>query len=180
MSQSKLRAGRIIAAAAILPAMFFAVSSHPTFAKEYLADATPTSAAPTSPAQDQAAAQVAPTAAPKLRSASADRIEQRIAALHQKLHVTSDQEPLWNDVAQVMRDNGKKMRDEVAERSAKLKTMNAIDDLRSYELITDEHAEGLKHLVPAFAALYAKMSPNQQKNADHVFGEQQHQTSRRG
>jgi len=179
MSQSKLRAGRIIAAAAILPAIFFAVSSHPTFAKEYLADATPSSASPTSPTQDQAA-QAAPTSVPKVRSASADRIEQRIAALHKKLHVTSDQEPLWNDVAQVMRDNGKKIRDQVAERSAKLKTMNAVDDLRSYEMITDEHAEGLKHLVPAFSALYAKMSPNQQKNADRVFGEQQHQTSRRG
>jgi len=172
MSQSKLRAGRILAAAAILPAMFFAVSSNPTFAKEYLADATPTSASP--------APQLAPTTGPTVHSASADRIEQRIVALHKKLHVTTDQEPLWNDVAQVMRDNGRKMRDGVAERSAKLKTMNAIDDLRSYEMITDEHAEGLKHLVPAFAALYAKMSPGQQKNADRVFGEQQHQTSRRG
>ena len=172
MSQASFRAGRVIAAATILPAILFTLSPQTTFAKEYLADAAPM------PTQSQTA-QPAPHAVPKVASASVDRIEERITDLHKKLHVTSDQEPLWNDVAQVMRDNGKKMRAEVADRTAKLKTMNAVDDLRSYQMITDEHADGLKRLVPAFAALYAKMTPDQQKNADHVFGEQQRQASRR-
>ena len=81
-------------------------------------------------------------------------------------------------MAQVMRANAQKMRDNVTDRSARLKSMNAVDDLRSYQKITDEHADGLKRLLPAFEALYAKMSPAQQKNADHVFGDQQHRAAR--
>ena len=78
-----------------------------------------------------------------------------------------------------MRENGSKMRDDIAERSTNLKHMSAVEDLQSYERIADEHADGLKRLVPAFQALYVKMSPVQQKNADHVFGVQQrHATPR--
>ena len=174
MSKSNHRAGRVIAAAALLPAFLFAASSHSTFAAEPSAQTAPTPSAQTQ------AAQPAPAAVPKVHAASVDRIEERIKDLHKKLHVTPDQEALWSDMAQVMRANGQKMRDEVAERSAKLKTMNAVDDLRSYQMITDEHADGLKRLIPAFEALYAKMTPAQQKNADHVFGEQQRQAAHRG
>jgi protein CpxP len=172
MSKSNHRAGRVIAAAALLPAILFAVSSHSASAAESA------QAAPMSAAQTQAA-QPAPAPGPKVHAASVDRIEVRITDLHKKLNVTPDQEALWSDMAQVMRANGQKMRDSVTERSAKLKTMTAVDDLRSYQMITDEHADGLKRLIPAFEALYAKMTPAQQKNADHVFGEQQQNAAHR-
>jgi hypothetical protein len=154
MPITQYRTGRVIAAAAILPAMLFAVSSMATSARA--ADAPMT----TSSSSHQAAA-------------SRDRVEERITDLHKKLHVTADQQGLWDDMAQVMRANAKTMRDNVADRTTNLKSMNAVDDLRSYQKITDEHADGLKRLIPSFEALYAKMSPEQQKNADHVFGEQQ-------
>jgi uncharacterized phage infection (PIP) family protein YhgE len=157
MPITQYRTGRVIAAAAILPAMLFAVSSTATSARA--ADATTSS----SNSSHQAAA-------------SKDRIEERITDLHKKLHVTADQQGLWDDMAQVMRANAQKMRDNVADRTANLKSMNAVDDLRSYQKITDEHADGLKRLIPSFEALYAKMSPAQQKNADRVFGEQQRHT----
>jgi hypothetical protein len=153
MPITQYRSGRVIAAAAILPAMLFAVSSIATPARA--ADATTSSSA---------SHQAAP---------SRDRLEERITDLHKKLHVTADQQGLWDDMAQVMRANAQKMRDNVTDRTANLKSMNAVDDLRSYQKITDEHADGLKRLIPTFEALYAKMSPEQQKNADHVFGEQQ-------
>jgi len=174
MSTSTHRAGRVIAAAAFLPAFLFAVSSHSASAAESAAPAAPLSAA-----QPQAA-QPAPTTGPKVHAASVDRIEERITDLHKKLNVTPDQEALWTDMAKVMRANGQKMRDSVTDRSAKLKTMTAVDDLKSYQMITDEHADGLKRLIPAFEALYAKMSPAQQKNADRVFGEQQRNAAHRG
>lgn len=150
------RTGRVITAAALLPAILFAVSSHATIA---VADAA--SGAPAS------------IAAPKTHAASVDQMDYRITELHKKLRVTADEDAQWNDLAQVMRDNAEKLRDGVAERSTKLKGMNAVDDLKSYEKIADEHADGLKRLVPAFEALYDKMTPAQQKNADHVFAEQQ-------
>ena len=153
------RTGRVIAAAAILPAMLFAVSSTATFAR---AADTPTSSSSSHRA-----------------GSSRDAVESRISDLHKKLRITADQQDLWNDMAQVMRANAKKMRDNVSERSSRLKTMNAVDDLRSYQQITDEHADGLKRLLPAFEALYAKMSPAQQKNADHVFGNQQRRAAHR-
>ena len=152
MPITQYRAGRVIAAAAILPAMLFAVSSTATSARA--ADAPTLSSASS-------------------HQATRDRVEERITDLHKKLHITADQQGLWSDMAQVMRANAQKMRDNVADRTANLKSMNAVDDLRSYQKVTDEHADGLKRLIPSFEALYAKMSPAQQKNADHVFGEQQ-------
>ena len=160
MRITQYRAGRVIAAAAILPAMLFAVSSTATYAR--------------------AADVPASLSSPSHRTGpSRDVVESRITDLHKKLHVTADQQDLWNDMAQVMRANARKLRDEIADRSSHLKTMNAVDDLRSYQKITDEHADGLKRLLPAFEALYAKMSPAQQKNADRVFGEQQRRAAHR-
>lgn len=161
MTISNYRAGRVIATAAFLPAILFAVSTHSSSATEYLA-------------------QAAPSATQKVASASVDRLENRIAGLHKKLGITPVQEPLWNTMAQVMRENGQKMRDVIADRSAKLKSMNAVDDLKSYQKITDEHGDGLKRLIPSFEALYASMTPAQQKNADHVFGEQQKSAAHHG
>ncbi len=158
MPITQYRAGRVIAAAAILPAMLFAVSSTVTSAR----------------AADM------PTSASSSHQAGPSRnvVEARITDLRKKLHVTADQEGLWNDMAQVMRANAQKMHDNVTDRSSRLKSMNAVDDLRSYQKITDEHADGLKRLLPAFEALYAKMTPAQQKNADHVFGDQQRNAAR--
>jgi hypothetical protein len=105
----------------------------------------------------------------------ADHAEMRIKELHDKLHITAAQEELWGNVAQTMRDTAKTFQDGVADRTAHLKTMTAVDDLKSYESIADLHADGLKRLIPVFQALYDAMSPEQQKNADHVFGEHQRQ-----
>ena len=174
---SNHRAGRLVTAAALLPAMLFAVSSHSSTASEYLAQGAPTSVSPT--ADQPQAAQPAPTVTPKVRRNSVESIEARISALHNKLHITAAQEAKWKDMAQVMRENGQKMRDMVTERSTKLKTMNALDDLKSYQAIADQHADGLNRLIPAFEALYAEMTPAQQKNADHVFGQHQQQAAHR-
>jgi hypothetical protein len=104
---------------------------------------------------------------------SADRSEKRIKELHDKLRITAAQEPLWHNVAQAMRDNGKTIRTSMTDRTTRLKTMTAIDDLKSYQIMADEHSDGLKRLIPAFDALYASMTPAQQKHADRVFGEHQ-------
>jgi hypothetical protein len=104
---------------------------------------------------------------------SVDRVEQRITDLHGKLHITADQEAQWAKVAQVMRENAKTIRTKIEERSKSLKAMTAIDDLKSYRMLADEHADGLKRLIPVFETLYVSMTPEQQKNADRVFGEHQ-------
>ncbi len=96
-------------------------------------------------------------------------VAERITHLHALLKITPAQEVQWSSVAQVMRDNAMSMDKALKERAAKAKDLSAVDDLTSFQAITQDHADGLKKLVDAFAPLYAAMSPEQQKNADAVF-----------
>ena len=97
------------------------------------------------------------------------RVEARIKSLHAALQITADQEPQWQAVADVMRDNAKTVGALIAERAAKGKTATAIDDLHSYGAIADAHAAGVKKLTGAFETLYASLSDAQKKKADAVF-----------
>jgi Spy/CpxP family protein refolding chaperone len=97
-------------------------------------------------------------------------IETRIKNLHDKLNITADQEQQWSPVADAMRDNEKSIHALIEERHQNAKTMSAVDDLESYEKIADQHADGLKKLIPVFKTLYDSMSDAQKKNADVVFG----------
>jgi hypothetical protein len=98
-----------------------------------------------------------------------ERVEARIRQLHDQLKITPEQEDKWNAFAQVMRENAQAMESQIEQRVKNQQNMNALDDLTSYEQITETHAEGVKRLVPAFQALYDSMSPEQKKNADMVF-----------
>src|ERR1700751_398466 len=58
------------------------------------------------------AASANPRPAPaQSRRAPADDVEARIKTLHQDLRITAEQEAMWNDVAQVMRDNATRMKE---------------------------------------------------------------------
>jgi periplasmic protein CpxP/Spy len=97
-------------------------------------------------------------------------VEQRIKTLHDKLDITPAQEAKWNDVAQTMRSNEDAISQLMKQRYENRKTMNAIDDLQSYEAIAEAHTEGLKKMIPVFQALYADMTDDQKKDADEAFG----------
>jgi hypothetical protein len=49
--------------------------------------------------------------------------------------------------------------------------MTAVDDLKFFQIVADEHSAGLKKFIPAFAALYDAMTPDQKLRADRVFKE---------
>ena len=51
--------------------------------------------------------------------------------------------------------------------------MTAVADLKAFQIIADEHAAGLKKLIPVFETLYAAMPAAQQSRVDHVFAEHQ-------
>jgi protein CpxP len=110
----------------------------------------------------------APAAAAKAESGE-DRVATHIKTLHDKLKITADQEPQFEVVASVMRDNEKVVH-ELAEARHENENATAIDDLKSYKKIADAHAAGIAKLIPAFEDLYSKMSPEQKANADTVFG----------
>jgi periplasmic protein CpxP/Spy len=137
--------------------------------------AVPPAANPTVPVMQAAPQQAAPMQAAPMRKAShakmspTNRVETRIKDLHNRLQITAAQEPQWNSVAQAMRDNAKSMETVIGDRTQKIKTMTAVDDLRSYESLAETHADGLKKLVSAFGPLYDSMSASQKKTADTLF-----------
>ncbi len=97
------------------------------------------------------------------------RVEQHIAELHRRLHITPAEEPQWNAFAQIMRDNAVHMDQAFQARATQGPNMSAVDDLKSYAAVAQAHAEDMQRLVPAFESLYAALSPQQQKTADEVF-----------
>jgi periplasmic protein CpxP/Spy len=123
-----------------------------------------------------AMAQASPVPAPAAKAAPAhsSRVEARIKSLHDALHITAAQEPQWQAVADVMRDNAKTIGTLIQARAAKAKAMNAVEDLHSYEAIADAHAAGVKKLAAAFETLYASLSDAQKKDADAVFRRRPH------
>lgn len=100
---------------------------------------------------------------------SADPVETRITDLHAKLKITADQEPQFQAFADVMRDNAKTISPLIKARMEDKEDRNAVDDLKSYQEITDAHADALKKLIPAFSSLYDVMTPDQKKIADATF-----------
>ena len=117
-----------------------------------------------------AMAQASPPPAPAAKATPAKNpVETRIKSLHSALQITAAEEPQWQAVAEVMRDNAKTTGALIEERVANSKTMTAIDDLHSYGAIADAHAAGVRKLTTAFETLYASLSDAQKKKADAVF-----------
>jgi protein CpxP len=110
-----------------------------------------------------------PSTAAKAKPARADDVEARIKALHRDLHITAAQEPSWQNVAQVMRDNAKAMVDLRKEETQQAKSRNAVEALKSYATVIDAHADGIHKFIPIFQPLYDSMSDAQKKTADAVF-----------
>ena len=67
-------------------------------------------------------------AAAKTKATPADPVEARIKTLHSSLHITAAQETLWNNFAQVMRENAKAMADRRKEAAQNAQSRSAVDD----------------------------------------------------
>jgi len=109
--------------------------------------------------------------APAATPSETSRVDRYIANLHKRLKITAAEESQWKTVADIMRENARAIDSLASQRAAQRQNMSAVDNLRSYEEMADAHADGLKKLVPAFAALYDSMPEAQKKNADAVFAE---------
>ncbi len=120
-------------------------------------------------AQASAQAMTAPSTSEEAAIASSDRIDARIKELHQMLHVTAAQEPPWNNLTQVMRDNAKAMVDLQNQRVADTQSMSAVESIKSYASVIDAHQAGMTKFIPAFTAFYDSLSEAQKKTADSMF-----------
>lgn len=98
-----------------------------------------------------------------------ERVENRIKELHAQLRITPAEEPQWNQFAEVMRDNARAMDQAFRERAQGFESMNAVQNMQSYEKLAQAHAQDLEKLVPAFQNLYGTMPDQQKQLADQVF-----------
>jgi hypothetical protein len=110
-----------------------------------------------------------PPAAAAATSTKPETVEQRISSLKTALKITPDQESKWEGVAKAMRENAAAMDKLVKEKQGKMANLNAVDDLKTYQEFSQVRLDGMKNLISSFSTLYDSMSPDQKKNADHVF-----------
>jgi hypothetical protein len=98
-----------------------------------------------------------------------ERVEQRIKELYAQLHITSAERPQWDQFVQVMRENARDMDLAWIQRADQFQSMNAVQNMQSYEQIAEQHSQHLQKLVPAFQNLYNAMPDQQKQLADQVF-----------
>src|SRR5215470_6313251 len=110
-----------------------------------------------------------------------ERVEQRIKELYSQLRITPAERPQWDQFAEVMRENARDMDQAWLQRVDTFRSLNAVQNMQSYEQIAQQHAQHVQKLVPAFQNLYNSMPDEQKRLADQVFranAERQGQTRR--
>jgi len=158
-----------LAVAALVGSLAFAGAVQAAGSESQPTASPPPPAAAAAPASPAATAPAHGTAAHMARVFSSNSVEARIKELHGKLAIKPSQQAAWDQLATVMRENGRAMERLAREEYAKSDKMSALDDLRSYGALTDAHAAALKSFTAAFKTLYDGMSPAQRKNADALF-----------
>ncbi|HEY3911712.1 MAG TPA: Spy/CpxP family protein refolding chaperone [Stellaceae bacterium] len=153
--RSSYLASAAIAALLALPAAAMAQATEP---------ATPAPAASPMAASPM-------TSRPAAGQTAEQRVEGHIAQLHAQLRITPAEQPQWNQFAAVMRDNARDMDQAFMQRAQQYSTMNALQNMQSYEQIAEAHAQHMQKLVPAFETLYNAMPEQQKRLTDQVFRE---------
>jgi|SRR5450631_2551541 hypothetical protein len=103
------------------------------------------------------------------KTTAVERTETRIKQLQSALKITDDQQELWNNLTQVMRDNAKEMDAIIMDKPANFKTMNAVEHLKFHSQISEAQLNQQKKFIPPFEALYASMSDEQKTITDTLF-----------
>ena len=120
-------------------------------------------------AQASAPEEMGGAAKPESAKGGESPVEARIKELHKKLSITPAQETKWDNLAQVMRDNARVMQDLERKRAEDVKTISAVDVVKSYADVIEAHEAGMKKFIPAFEDLYNSLSAKQKKIADDLF-----------
>ncbi|NVN91351.1 MAG: Spy/CpxP family protein refolding chaperone [Desulfuromonadales bacterium] len=103
------------------------------------------------------------------RISAVERTESRIKQLQSALKITGEQDTLWNNLTQVMRENAKEMDALTKDRTENAMTMDAVESLKFNSQMTEAHLNQMKKFLPPFEALYASMSDEQKKTTDTLF-----------
>src|SRR5271166_912575 len=110
---------------------------------------------------------------------AAERVEHRINELNAQLRITPTEQQQWDQFAAVMREHARDMERAFMQRAPQFQSMNAVQNMESYEQIAEAHAQHLQKLVPAFQNLYNTMPDQQKRLADQVFRANAEQRAKR-
>jgi phage-related tail fiber protein len=153
----------------LVPAALTALLSLPATALAQSSQA-PVSAAPQGAVPPAAAS--SPMAGHPVPGKNAqERVEHRITELHAQLGITPTERQQWDQFAEVMRENARDMDQVVMQRAQQVQSMNALQNMQSYEQMAEAHAQHVAKLVTAFKTLYDTMPDQQKRVADQVFRE---------
>jgi hypothetical protein len=114
-----------------------------------------------------------------VRMSADDYTEAQIKQLQGTLKITADQQELWDNLTQVMRENAKDMDALTKERAENTKSMNAVEHMKLHSEITKAHLDQLEKLIPPFEAFYSSMSDEQRKITDTIFRTGKHGKQKR-
>ena len=103
------------------------------------------------------------------RISAVEHTEAQIKQLQGVLKLTEDQEELWNNLTQVMRENAKDMDAFTEEKAENTKPMNAVEHMKLHSEITETHLDQLEKLIPPFEAFYDSLSDQQKNITNMVF-----------
>jgi LTXXQ motif family protein len=155
-----------------------------TLAAALLATALGGAGAITLPVQDAAAQQAATPPASSTTPAQPQRpmrpmrpshIEGRLAFLKTELHITPAQEPQWNKVAQVMRQDSTERRQAFEQmRNDRSAQPNALRWLETRTRMSQMRAQQSERFLAAFRPLYDSMSDAQKQAANDLLAPHGH------
>lgn len=98
------------------------------------------------------------------------RLEHRIDHLKSELKITPAQEPLFDSLAQAMRDNATEMQQTFGNlRGDRDQPHTAVDRLQTEVQLTQLRVGQDQRLLDAFKPLYASLTTDQQKTADQLL-----------
>lgn len=103
------------------------------------------------------------------RTSAVDYTETQIKQLQATLSITAAQEPLWQNLAQVMRENAKDMDAINKERAENTKPLNALEHMKLHKRITQSHLDQTNKLIVPFEEFYNSLSDQQKNITDMVF-----------
>ena len=97
-------------------------------------------------------------------AAPAPNVDANIVELRQRLEITPAQEPQFNALANIMRQNAQSMPSPPPPTN-----LSAVEGLRIAIQYGQREIDGMRRMLPALQALYAVLTPTQRQAADQVF-----------
>ena len=104
-----------------------------------------------------------------MRTSAVEHTDTQIKQLQGTLNITEAQQPLWDNLTQVMRENAESMDAINKDRAENTKAMNAVEHMKFHNQVTQAHLDQMNKLIPPFEAFYDSLSDGQKNIVDTTF-----------